>query len=150
MGSEKNELLWNTDHGHLLESCQDSLKKLQLEYLDLYLVHFPVPTRHTGDGGNPLDEDGVLDIDTTISLETTWHAMEDLVSKGLVRSIAHSGAAANAELFGTVSCLDDPVLQGLAEKYKKTAAQIALRWGIQRNTVFIPKTSRLERLQENF
>jgi aryl-alcohol dehydrogenase-like predicted oxidoreductase len=34
-----------------------------------------------------LGEDGVLDIDTTISLETTWHAMEGLVSSGLVRSI---------------------------------------------------------------
>ena len=40
-----------------------------------------------GETGSPLDENGVLDIDTTISLETTWHAMEDLVSKGLVRSI---------------------------------------------------------------
>lgn len=40
--------------------------------------------------------------------------------------------------------------QGLAEKYKKTAAQISLRWGIQRNTVVIPKTSKLERLKENF
>lgn len=42
------------------------------------------------------------------------------------------------------------IFQGLAEKYKKTAAQIALRWGIQRNTVVIPKTSKLERLKENF
>lgn len=44
---------------------------------------------HTGVGmtDSALDEDGVLDIDTTISLETTWHAMEDLVSMGLVRSI---------------------------------------------------------------
>ncbi|XVF67832.1 hypothetical protein PTKIN_Ptkin10aG0153100 [Pterospermum kingtungense] len=196
--------LWNTDHGHVLEACKDSLKKLQLDYLDLYLLHFPVAIKHTGVGetGSPLDEDGVLDIDTTISLETTWHAMEDLVSKGLVRSIgisnydiyltrdclayskikpavnqiethpyfqrdclvkfcqkhgicvtAHTplgGAAANTEWFGTVSCLDDPLLKGLAEKYKKTVAQIVLRWGIQRNTVVIPKTSKLERLQENF
>ncbi|OAY67997.1 NADP-dependent D-sorbitol-6-phosphate dehydrogenase, partial [Ananas comosus] len=81
--------LWNSDHGHVSEACQDSLKKLQLDYLDLYLVHFPIATRHTGVGttGSALDEDGVLDIDTNISLETTWHAMEDLVSKGLVRSI---------------------------------------------------------------
>lgn len=44
---------------------------------------------HIGVGttNSALDEDGVLDIDTTISLETTWHAMEDLVSMGLVRSI---------------------------------------------------------------
>lgn len=196
--------LWNSDHGHVLEACQDSLKKLRLDYLDLYLIHFPVATKHTGVGttASALDEDGVLAIDTTISLETTWHAMEDLVSKGLVRSIgisnydifltrdclayskikpavnqiethpyfhrdslvkfcqkhgicvtAHTplgGATANTEWFGTVSCLDDPLLKGLAEKYKKAAAQIALRWGIQRNTVVIPKTSKLDRLKENF
>uniref|UniRef100_A0A164V2D1 NADP-dependent oxidoreductase domain-containing protein n=1 Tax=Daucus carota subsp. sativus TaxID=79200 RepID=A0A164V2D1_DAUCS len=171
-----------------------------------------------GETGSALGEDGVLDIDTTISLETTWHDMEKLVSMGLVRSIgirmkcillactnttfvcsnydifltrdclayaeikpavnqiethpyfqrdslvkfcqkhgvcvtAHTplgGAVANAEWFGTVSCLDDPILKGLTEKYKKTAAQIVLRWGIQRNTVVIPKSSKLERLKENF
>ncbi|XP_050232428.1 NADP-dependent D-sorbitol-6-phosphate dehydrogenase [Mercurialis annua] len=196
--------LWNSDHGHVIEACKDSLKKLQLEYLDLYLVHFPVATKHTGVGttSSALDEDGVLDIDTTISLETTWHAMEDLVSMGLVRSIgisnydifltrdclayskvkpavnqiethpyfqreslvkfcqkhgicvtAHTplgGSVANTEWFGSVSCLDDPVLKGLAEKYKKTVAQVVLRWGIQRNTVIIPKSSKIERLKENF
>ncbi|CAL9042710.1 NADP-dependent D-sorbitol-6-phosphate dehydrogenase-like [Musa acuminata AAA Group] len=195
--------LWNSDHGHVLEACKDSLKKLQLDYLDLYLVHFPVATRHTGVGttASALGEDGVLDIDTTISLETTWHAMEDLVSMGLVRSIgisnydifltrdclayskikpsvnqiethpyfqreslvkfcqkhgicvtAHTpigGAAANAEWFGTISCLDDSVIKTLAEKYNKTAAQVILRWGVQRNTVVIPKTSKIDRLHEN-
>ncbi|CAL2238560.1 unnamed protein product [Prunus armeniaca] len=157
--------LWNSDHGNVVEACKDSLKKLRLDYLDLYLVHFPVATKHTGVGAtaSALDEDGVLEIDTTISLETTWHAMEELVSMGLVRSIgisnydifltrdclayskvkpavnqiethpyfqrdslvkfcqkhgicvtAHTplgGAAANSELFGSVSCLDDPVLK---------------------------------------
>ncbi|XP_068646710.1 NADP-dependent D-sorbitol-6-phosphate dehydrogenase-like [Aristolochia californica] len=196
--------LWNSDHGHVLEACKDSLKKLQLEYLDLYLVHFPVATKHTGVGttASALDDNGVLDIDTTISLETTWHSMEDLVSMGLVRSIgisnydifltrdclayskvkpavnqfethpyfqrdslvkfcqkhgicvtAHTplgGAAANSEWFGSVSCLDDPLLKGLAEKYKKTVAQLVLQWGIQRNTVVIPKSSKLERLLENY
>ncbi|MED6162892.1 NADP-dependent D-sorbitol-6-phosphate dehydrogenase [Stylosanthes scabra] len=196
--------LWNSDHGHVIEACKDSLKKLQLDYLDLYLFHFPVPTRHTvvGATDSVKGEDGVLDIDTTISLETTWRAMEGLVSMGLVRSIgisnydcfltrdclayskikpalnqiethpyfqryslvkfcqkhgvcvtAHTplgGATANTELFGSVSCLDDQVLKGLAEKYNKSAAQIALRWGIQRNTVAIPKSSRFERLKENF
>lgn len=196
--------LWNSDHGHVLEACKDSLKKLRLDYLDLYLVHFPVATKHTGVGttASALGEDGVLDIDTTISLETTWHGMENLVSLGLVRSIgisnydifltrdclayskvkpavnqiethpyfqreslvkfcqkhgicvtAHTplgGAAANTEWFGSVSCLEDPAPKGLAEKYKKTVAQVILRWGIQRNTVVIPKSSKLERLQENF
>ncbi|CAH9056611.1 unnamed protein product [Cuscuta europaea] len=195
--------LWNSDHGHVLEACKDSLNKLRLDYLDLYLVHFPIATKHTGVGttASAMGEDGVLDIDTTISLEATWHAMEDLVSKGLVRSIgisnydifltrdclayskikpavnqvethpyfqrdslikfcqkhgicatAHTplgGAVANTDMFGSVSCLEDPVLKGIAEKYKKTVAQVVLRWGIQRNTVVIPKSSKLARLEEN-
>ena len=41
-------------------------------------------------------------------------------------------------------------LQSLAEKYGKTPAQLVLRWGLQRNTVVIPKTSKAERLKENF
>ncbi|CAI9117333.1 OLC1v1018705C1 [Oldenlandia corymbosa var. corymbosa] len=196
--------LWNSDHGHVVEACKDSLKKLRLDYLDLYLVHFPIATKHTGVGAtaSALGEDGVLDIDTTISLETTWHSMEELVSMGLVRSIgisnydifltrdclayakikpavnqiethpyfqrdslvkfcqkhgiavtAHTplgGAAANIEWFGSVSCLEEPILKGISEKHKKTVAQIVLRWGIQRRTIVIPKTSKLERLEENF
>ncbi|KAK1261863.1 NADP-dependent D-sorbitol-6-phosphate dehydrogenase [Acorus gramineus] len=196
--------LWNSDHGHVLEACKDSLNKLKLDYLDLYLIHFPIATRHTGIGttSSALDDDGVLDMDTTVSLKSTWRAMEDLVSRGLVRSIgisnygtsltrdclaysrvkpavnqieahpyfqrdalirfcwqhrivvtAHSpigGGLANVELFSSISCLDDSLIQRLAEKYKRTAAQIILRWGIQRNTVIIPKTSKPERLLENF
>ncbi|CAL4971746.1 unnamed protein product [Urochloa decumbens] len=195
--------LWNSDHGHVIEACKDSLKKLKLDYLDLYLVHFPVATRHTeiGSFASVIGEDGVLDIDTTVSLESTWHAMEDLVNMGLVRSIgisnygvfltrdclayakikpavnqiemhpyfqrdslvkfcqkhgicvtAHTplgGSTANAKLFGSLSCLEDPVIKGLAEKYGKTPAQLVLRWGLQKNTVVIPKTSKVERLQEN-
>ncbi|CAM6087520.1 unnamed protein product [Calypogeia fissa] len=195
--------LWNSDHKHVREAALCSLKNLQLDYLDLYLVHFPVSTKHTGVGttDSALDEDGVLDIDVTVSLETVWHCMEDLVSSGHVRSIgisnydifltrdalayskikpavnqiethpyfqreslvkfnqkhgititAHTplgGGAANTEWFGSVSALDDPVIKELASKYKKTPAQIALRWGIQRNTVVIPKSSKVERLKEN-
>ncbi|KAI3889872.1 hypothetical protein MKX03_017795 [Papaver bracteatum] len=60
------------------------------------------------------------------------------------------GAAANTEWFGSVSCLDDPAIKALAKKYKKKVAQVVLRWGIQRNTVVIPKSSKLEGLEENF
>ena len=40
--------LWNSDHGHVIEACKASLKKLQLDYLDLFLIHFPIATKHTG------------------------------------------------------------------------------------------------------
>nr|GEZ93721.1 NADP-dependent D-sorbitol-6-phosphate dehydrogenase [Tanacetum cinerariifolium] len=149
--------LWNSDHGHVVEACKASLKKLQLDYLDLFLIHFPIATKHTGIGktASALDADGVLEIDTTISLETTWHAMEETVSMGLKHGIAitaHTplgGSVANTECFGSVSCLDDPEFKALAEKYKKTVAQVVLRWGIQRNTIIIPKSSKQERLEEN-
>ncbi|XP_066373711.1 uncharacterized protein [Miscanthus floridulus] len=95
--------LWNSDHGHVLDACKDSLKKLQLDYLDLYLIHFPVATRHTGVGttSSALGDNGVLDIDSTISLETTWHAMEELVSMGLVSSIGISNTICRAWLRST-------------------------------------------------
>lgn len=54
-------------------------------FLKLFAVFYICAGVGTTDSA--LDEDGVLEIDTTISLETTWHAMEDLVSMGLVRSI---------------------------------------------------------------
>lgn len=48
------------------------------------------------------------------------------------------------------SLLSLAMCQALAEKYNKTPGQLVLRWGIQRNTVVIPKSSRVERLEENF
>ncbi|KAK4836717.1 hypothetical protein QYF36_026839 [Acer negundo] len=170
---------------------------------DLIINAIKIGYRHfdcagVGTTGNTYDEDAVLDIDTTISLETTWHDMESLVSMGLVRSIgisnydvfltrdclayskvkpavnkiethpyfqcdslvrfsqkhgicvtAHTplgGAIANAKRFGS-----DPVsMIQYSKDYKKSLVQIVLRWGIQRNTIVIPKTSLVKRLEENF
>ena len=47
------------------------------------------------------------------------------------------------------ACFDTDVVKGLAAKYAKTPAQVILRWGVQRGTVVIPKTSKKERLTEN-
>ncbi|PIA57208.1 hypothetical protein AQUCO_00600144v1 [Aquilegia coerulea] len=190
--------LWNFDHRHVLEACKDSLKKLQLDYLDLYLVHYPIVTKHTGIGktASVRDEDGVLDIDSTISLETTWQSgmlwkicfqwdcnysvpligeclayakvkpavnqiethpyfQCDSIIKfcrkhGICVTAHTSQGGATANVDGSVSFLEDPVLKKLADKYKKTVAQIVLCWNIHRNMVVIPKSSKIERLQENF
>ncbi|PIA59196.1 hypothetical protein AQUCO_00400224v1 [Aquilegia coerulea] len=156
---------------------------------DLILNAIKIGYRHfdcagVGATASALDQDGVLEIDTTISLKPPgmlwkiwfqwiWFAVlesgeacqiethpyfqrDSLVKfcqKHGICVTAHTplgGAVANTEWFGSVSCLDDPVLKGLAQKYKKTVAQLVLRWGIQRNSVVIPKSSKLERLEENF
>ncbi|GJP37658.1 hypothetical protein CLOM_g10066 [Closterium sp. NIES-68] len=196
--------LWNSDHAHVRAACEQSIKDLRVGYLDLYLVHFPIATKHTGIGStsSAMAADGMLDMDISVPLHTVWSHMEALVADGLVRSIgisnydvyltrdclayasrvkpavnqvethpyfqrpsllqfcskfgvtvtAHTplgGGAANEELFHSKSPLSDPLVLELAEKHKKTAAQVVLRWGTQRNTVVIPKSNREDRLAEN-
>ncbi|XP_060064996.1 aldo-keto reductase family 1 member B1-like [Ylistrum balloti] len=82
--------LWNTYHskGRVPEGCKESLTSLGLEYIDLYIIHWPLPMREGADLF-PLTPDGktdVIDIDYT----ETWTAMQDLVDQGLCRSIGVS------------------------------------------------------------
>ncbi len=107
--------LWNTDHGKVKESCKKTLavcylneylilfhmphgstqaqryndKDLKLSYLDLYLIHWPLPFPadcHMGKVGS--DGKGVLD--ASKPLQETWKAMESLVKEGLVKHIGVS------------------------------------------------------------
>lgn len=79
--------LWNTDHNpkRVEKACRQTLKDLQLEYLDLYLMHWGVAFK-PGRGLKPLGKDGVV-ITEAVSIQETWRAMEGLVKKGLVKSI---------------------------------------------------------------
>ena len=79
--------LWNTDHHpDMVEAaCRQTLDDLQLEYLDLYLIHWGVPFAH-GEDLEPLDENGIVRM-INVPIYETWRAMEQLVEKGLVRSI---------------------------------------------------------------
>jgi len=84
--------LWNTEHApHCVEpACRLTLKNLGLEYLDLYLIHWPTGFKHTGTGELvPKDKDGNM-LYAYTKLEDTWAAMEKLVEKGLVRQIGLS------------------------------------------------------------
>ncbi|KAG1660737.1 hypothetical protein FOA52_010611 [Chlamydomonas sp. UWO 241] len=70
--------LWNTDHGDAVAGAKESLKKLQLDYMDLYLIHWPA-------SGWPHPPDA-----TSSYISTTWASMESLAHAGLARSIGVS------------------------------------------------------------
>ena len=82
--------LWNTKHhpDDVRPSCEKTLKDLQLEYLDLYLIHFPVGFER-GEQLFPKNPDGSKRYDYTPYTET-WKAMEQLVDAGLVKHIGLS------------------------------------------------------------
>ena len=163
--------LWNSDQGYdsTLRACEASLKRLGLDYLDLYLVHFPVPDVR----------------------KESWRAMETLLKKGRCRAIGVSNFTIRhlEELIGESHVipsvnqvefhpflyqkelleycqmkgiqveaysplargerLKHPRIISLATKYSKTPAQLMIRWGIQHGLVVIPKSTREERIREN-
>lgn len=201
--------LWNTEHkkDRVRQACEKTLRDLQLEYLDLYLMHWGIAIPPAGpdvvsDRGRlteQLDDKGYL-ITEPVSIRETWEAMEELVEGGLVKAIgvanftapmlidlltyakitpavlqvelhpylqqqelvdfcqyknivvtAYSplGSPGNYKDQGFPVLLDDPVITKLAQSHGKTAAQVVLRWGIQRGTVVIPKSVTPDRIKEN-
>ena len=79
--------LWNSDHhpDNVEPACRKTLKDLQLEYLDLYLVHWGIAFAHE-DNPEPIRDDGLVKTEP-VPIQDTWRAMESLVEKGLVKSI---------------------------------------------------------------
>lgn len=162
--------VWNDDQGYeqTLQAFETSRKKLGLDFLDLYLVHWP-------------GKDKYLD---------TWKALIHLQKEGLVRSIGVSNfqirhlqhiiedtgvvpVVNQVELHPLLSQkellsyarengivleawsplmqgnLDQPTLVEIAEKYGKTVAQVILRWDIQNGVIVIPKSVKEHRIREN-
>lgn len=163
--------LWNDDHGYenTMKAFNKSLERLQVEYMDLYLVHWP----------NKLNAE-------------TWRAFEDLYKSGKVKAIGVCNfkighleeLKKTAEIMPMVNQVElhpqnsknemldycnknkiqlvawSPIMRGgifsneliigLSEKYKKTIAQIVLRWHVQRGVIPIPKSSNEGRIKENF
>lgn len=165
--------LWvqDTGYGKTKAAFQRSLEKLQLDYLDLYLIHQPY-----GD------------------VFGSWRAMQELYHEGKIRAIGianfhpdrvmdliiNSGFTPavnqiethpfhqqvvtqefleenNVQIEswgpfaeGKNNIFHNEILSGIAEKYNKTVAQVILRWLAQRNVIAIPKSVRKERMAENF
>jgi len=166
--------LWNDAQGFdaTLKAARESLNKLRLDYVDLYLIHWPTPRRG-------------------LYVET-WRALIRLREEGLARSIGvsnfmpehierlvaetgvtpainqielnprfqqralrafhaqHGIATESWAPLGRARFLDDPVIVGLAAKHGRTPAQVVIRWHLDEGLIAIPKTVRRERLQENF
>jgi len=83
--------LWNTNHRpqRVKPACEVSLKKLQLDFVDLYLIHTPFAFQ-PGDDQDPRDANGNVIYDQGVTLLDTWGAMEGLVSEGKCKAIGLS------------------------------------------------------------
>lgn len=81
--------VWNDKHNEVIESCKKSLKDLKLNYLDLYLIHWPFPNYHaprcSGDSRNPDSKPFCIQ-----EFMNTWRQCEQLVELGLVKHIGMS------------------------------------------------------------
>jgi methylglyoxal/glyoxal reductase len=163
--------VWNADQGYdsTLHAFEESRKKLGLEYIDLYLIHWPVKGKY----------------------QETWRALEKLYSNGAVRAIGVSNfqlhhlqdVMADCKVVPMLNqveyhpyftqkevlsfckeneiqmeawsplargeALHDPVLVELGDKYKKSPAQIILRWDLQNGVITIPKSVHENRIRQN-
>ena len=108
--------LWCTSFRpeNVRKACDQTLKELQLDYLDLYLVHWPFAFRTDAHGQQVYESDGVTyALDNTVTMLDTWRAMEELQFSGKVRSIGVSNFTVPKirPLLGPQVCIRPAVLQ---------------------------------------
>lgn len=163
--------LWNSDQGYdsALQACDNSLKELQLDYLDLYLIHWPVYEKRieSWKALNKLKIDGKCR-SIGVSNFMIHHLQELIDTTGIipaVNQIEFSPFLYQKDLlefcqknniivesYSPLTAgkrLNEPVLLRMAEKYNKTVAQLLIRWNLQHNLVPLPKSITPERILEN-
>ncbi|WP_017812195.1 aldo/keto reductase [Paenibacillus shenyangensis] len=163
--------VWNSDQGYesTLQAFEQSLNKLGLEYVDLYLVHWPVKGKYkdTWRALEKLHEDGKVRAIGVSNFQV--HHLEDLLADAKVRPVVNQvelhpllsqvelrnyckEQGIQIEAWAPLAqgrLLDNPVLQEIGEKYGKSIAQVLLRWDLQSGIVTIPKSIKQERIVQN-
>jgi 2,5-diketo-D-gluconate reductase A len=166
--------LWNEDQGYdsTLRAFDESLTRLGLDYVDLYLIHWPLPAKdkyvETWKAFQELHADGRakaigvsnfqiphlrrLFEETDVVPAVNQIELHPYLTQRQLRAFhAEHGIVTEAwsPLGRHSGLLNDAVLSSLAEKYGKSAAQIVLRWHLQLGNVTIPKSATPSRIKEN-
>ncbi|WP_068792265.1 aldo/keto reductase [Brevibacillus laterosporus] len=163
--------VWNADLGYeaTLAAFETSLNKLGLEYLDLYLIHWPVKGKYkeAWRALEKLYKDGRVKAIGVSNFQI--HHLEDLMGeaeiKPMINQVEFHPYLTQKELITFCrthdiqmeawsplmqgQLLDNPVLQEIADKHGKTVAQVILRWDLQHGVVTIPKSTKEHRIVEN-
>ena len=169
----RNELfittkLWNADHKDPEGAFNDSLRRLQLDYVDLYLMHYPVPERI--ESWKILEKLYKESKCKTIGVSnfTVRHLKEFLDSAEITPAINQveftpflyqqellefcRKKGIQLEAYSPLTRgkkLKDPRLVAIADNYGKLPAQVMIRWALQHKVVVIPKSVNKERIQQN-
>ena len=163
--------VWNTDQGYdqTLRAFETSLEKLGLEYLDLYLTHWPVKESYieTYRAIERLYDEKLIRA-TGVSNHHAHHLEKVLLKANMPPMVnqievhprltqeplrafckEHNIAVTSWSPLARGGLLSEPTLQHIGNKYGKTAAQVIIRWHLQSDLIVIPKSVTPERILEN-
>ncbi|KXG09706.1 Glyoxal reductase [Anoxybacillus sp. P3H1B] len=163
--------VWNTEQGYeeTLQAFKRSANKLGLEYVDLYLVHWPVKEtyKETYRALEKLYKEGFVRAIgvSNFHIHHLENLMTDCEIKPMVNQVEYHPRLTQQELHAFCRkhqiqleawsplmrgvLLEEPILVDIANKYGKSPAQVILRWDLQNQVVTIPKSVTPQRIKEN-
>ena len=167
--------VWNTDQGfdNSITAYEKSLERLGLDYVDLYLIHWPTPQydqyvetykaleklyrdgRVKAIGVCNFNQNHLEQIINECEITPVLNQVEchPYLSQKDIKDFCHSHniyVEAWSPLDQGGEALEDPVIKRIAAAHEKTTAQTILRWHLQNNTIVIPKSVTPSRIEENF